>query len=62
MLCDVLPFLATVRRVRLFGDFFFIEDEAYLKNLSRRRAKPLDNYARSQSSIVFGFLGRSLSL
>jgi len=31
-------FLATVRCVRWFGDFCFIEDEAYLKNLSCKQA------------------------
>ena len=37
--------------------FFFIEDEAYLKNLSRKRA-----FVCSQCSIVFGFLWESLPL
>jgi hypothetical protein len=37
-------FLATVR---LFGDFFFIEDEVYLKNLSGKQA-----FVWSQSSIL----------
>jgi len=55
-------FLATVRCVRGFGDFFFIKDGDCFKNLSRKQAKPLDTYARSQSSIVFGFLGYSHSL